>query len=105
MRWCAEHGLPHSALLAWEPEDRAKLTAWLLEDAQRCTMCGTAPWEWEENPYAYEPVQTTCRGCQLKENAADDVAASARGSRIELVPGRVAERRRRTPRRAPGLRR
>ena len=102
MRWCSEHGLPHSALLAWEPDDRAKLTAHLLDEGARCSMCGTAPWEWEADPFAYEPVQETCRGCMLREAAQDDVS-QGRGQRVVLVPHRVAKKRREMPRRAPRL--
>jgi len=104
VRWCADHGLPHSALLAWDPEDRAKLTAHILEESARCQMCGTSPWEWEEDPFAYEPVQETCRGCQLRDMASDEVS-QGRGQRVVLIPKRVAEKRRAVPRRAPTLRR
>ena len=104
VRWCADHGLPHSALLAWDPEDRAKLTAHILEESARCQMCGTSPWEWEEDPFAYEPVQETCRGCQLRDMASDEVS-QGRGQRVVLIPKRVAAKRRAMPRRAPTLRR
>jgi hypothetical protein len=100
VRWCAEHGLAHSDLLAWAPEDRAKLTAHLLEESSRCQMCGTSPWEWEADPFAYEPVQETCRGCQLKD-AATDEQTQGRGTRIALIPKRAAARRRSLPRRLP----
>lgn len=100
MRWCSEHGLPHSHLLGWDPVDRAKLVADLLEASSRCQLCGTSPWEWEADQFAYEPAQETCRGCYLKESAEDDVS-STRGTRIVLIPKRVAEARRVRPKRRP----
>ena len=93
MGWCAEHGIPHSALLAWDATDRAKLVAYLMESAQRCTMCGTAPWEWEEDRFAYEASTHNCRGCQVKETASED-APRIHGQTITLVPRRVYEHRR-----------
>jgi hypothetical protein len=93
--------MPHSELLAWEESDRAKLVAHLIEEAQRCQMCGTADWEWADDQYAYEPVQELCRGCQMKENAADDAGSGNRGVRIVLVPKRVAKARREAPVRRP----
>jgi hypothetical protein len=69
MRYCFEHGIPHSDFMDWEPEDRAKTLAYLFEEAERCQMCGTADWEWQENRHAYEPVLITCLGCYYKEIA------------------------------------
>ena len=89
--WCSEHGLPHSALLAWSLEDRAKLIAHLVEDAGRCQLCGTSDWEWERDRHAYTPVERVCTGCYLKEVAGED-AASSPGRNVVLVPTAVAER-------------
>jgi hypothetical protein len=89
--WCADHGLPHSALLGWEPEDRAKLIAYLLESSSKCQQCGTSDWEWEEDRYAYEPITVQCHGCYLKEIARDD-KSELPGARISLVPKDVAMR-------------
>jgi hypothetical protein len=69
MRFCNSHGIPHSEYLDWDAEDQAKAMAYQFEDAQRCQMCGTADWEWEENKRAYEPVMTTCWGCYYKDIA------------------------------------
>jgi hypothetical protein len=77
--------LPHSVLLGWDPEDRAKLIAHLLEQAGRCQLCGTSAWEWEQDPYAYAPGQDTCKGCYVKEAAAED-APNTPGSRVVLIP-------------------
>ena len=72
MALCKEYAIPHSTFLEWEPEDRAKALALLIEEGQRCQMCGTAGWEWEENPYAYEPIAHLCKGCYLKDTAQED---------------------------------
>ena len=85
MGWCVDHGLPHSALYEWDPEDRAKLHAYLLEDSLRCTMCGTAQWEWDENRRAYHPVERFCPGCYAKAMQAED-NDSLKGTTVELVP-------------------
>lgn len=61
--------MPHSEFMEWEQEDQAKAIAFVFEDAERCQMCGTAEWEWEENRRAYEPVLSTCWGCYYKEIA------------------------------------
>jgi hypothetical protein len=93
--WCSDHGLPHSHLLGWSFEDRAKLVAYLLESSARCQMCGTSPWEWEEDPHAYEAGLELCRGCMIKDTEAeDDTAPRIKGQRVVLVPKRVAEQRR-----------
>ena len=91
--WCSDHGLPHSTLLSWSPEDRAKLTAHLIESAQRCTMCGTSQWEWDEDRFAYEASLNQCRGCLIKDAAQEDAPDTA-GSTVVLIPARVAEERR-----------
>lgn len=67
MRFCNEHGMPHSQFLDWNPDDQAKALAMMFDDAQRCQLCGTADWEWEQDRHAYEPVLKTCLGCYYKE--------------------------------------
>lgn len=93
MAWCSDHGLPHSSLLSWAPEDRAKLTAYLVESASRCQLCGTSPWEWEEDRHAYEAAIDQCWGCYVKEAANEDANITA-GARVTLVPSKVAAERR-----------
>jgi hypothetical protein len=90
--WCSDHGLPHSALLSWDPADRAKLVAHLVESAAKCQMCGTSAWEWESDRQAYTPVTEICWGCYVKDGAMED-AAPQPGSRVVLVPAKVAEAR------------
>jgi hypothetical protein len=63
-----------------------------MEKADRCSMCGTAPWEWEADPYAYDPIYVTCPGCQRKEALADDDTPRPKGTTVRLVPKRVAAR-------------
>lgn len=86
MSFCCEKGIPHSVFLQWKPEDRAKVLAYLLEKAARCTMCGTAPWEWEENKFAYTPVEELCQGCYRKSVYQDTEGRSLPGTNVKLVP-------------------
>lgn len=101
--WTSDHGLPHSELLSWDDADRAKLVAYLMESSERCTMCGTAPWEWDNDRNAYEPIQHQCWGCYVKDGA-DIEANSMPGSRITLVPRKQAERLRNQGNKAPRFR-
>jgi hypothetical protein len=90
LQWCSDHGLPHSALLDWSEEDRAKLAAFLLEHNARCQMCGTADWEWQEDRNAYEPMAKQCWGCYIKDSATDENDRLP-GSTMTLVPFKEAE--------------
>lgn len=83
--YCADKGIPHAELLGWDVSSRAKLLAQLMEAADRCQMCGTAEWEWNENAYAYEPNEHFCKGCYLRE-IANEGRTSLPGTRIELTP-------------------
>jgi hypothetical protein len=89
MSWCAEKGLPHSALLDWEVEDRAKLHAYLIEESDRCGLCGTMGWEWTENRFAYTPVEKTCPGCYARHVAGEETGRLP-GTTIILVPSSAA---------------
>jgi hypothetical protein len=71
--------------MRWTSEDRAKAIAFQIEKGQRCTMCGTAPWEWEENRYAYEPSIKICRGCEIKESVSEQTDRRP-GLTVELAP-------------------
>ena len=86
MSYCAEQGIPHSQFLSWEPEDKAKIVAFLLEKSMRCTLCGTAPWEWEQNKFAYAPVEDLCQGCYQKSVFQDTQSKSLPGTNVRLVP-------------------
>lgn len=86
MAYCHERGIPHSKFLEWEPEDRAKVLAYSVEAASRCSMCGTAPWEWEENRYAYTAVDDFCHGCYQKSVFSDQESRSLPGTNVKLQP-------------------
>jgi hypothetical protein len=64
----------------------------LLEKSERCNMCGTAQWEWEEDLNAYSPIYHTCHGCRIKEALSEDNTPKGKGTSIRLVPRQVAER-------------
>jgi hypothetical protein len=86
--------------------DRAKLLAFLVEDAQRCQMCGTAEWEWDPKQggsiYAYEAMPIVCQGCLRREALQGEEEASGDGVTVRLVPARKANEMRNAPARAPG---
>lgn len=78
MRFCNDNGIPHSEFLGWDAVDRAKQLAYMMEEAERCAMCGTADWEWDEDKHAYTPIENFCRGCYMERAYSDD---------RELLPG------------------
>lgn len=97
MAACFELGISHSHFLGgpdeWTPEDRAKVVAYSIEKSMRCTMCGTADWEWEEDGYAYEAVQQVCFGCQKKDLIRTDPEFESKpGVSIILLPKKVAQK-------------
>lgn len=85
MSYCVEKGIPHSEFLSWDPDDQAKTIAYISESSLSCTMCGTAGWEWEENPHAYATEESWCRGCYLKSIASED-AGKLPGTTVVLTP-------------------
>ena len=90
MKWSADKGLPHSEILSWDETDRAKLTAYLIEQSLKCQMCGTAEWEWSENRSAYHPEMQICQGCMHLEAAREEQTEKHPGTSIVLVPGAMA---------------
>ena len=55
-------------------------------------MCGTADWEWQQDRFAYEPVEKFCHGCYLKAAADDpDPKRNKDGITVELLPTRTIE--------------
>jgi hypothetical protein len=82
--YCVDKGIPHEKFLEWDPASRAKVVAYLLEEAETCQLCGTAAWEWKENRHAYDVQEVFCPGCYRKEvsNEGDKLP----GTRIELIP-------------------
>lgn len=63
--------------------------AYLLEKSERCAMCGTAPWEWDEEQGgsrdAYSAAQHQCMGCYHVKIAGQDTELMP-GASITLVP-------------------
>lgn len=86
MSYCHEKAIPHSEFLEWEPEDRAKVLAFSLESSMRCSMCGTASWEWEESKFAYTAMDEFCQGCYQKSVYTDQQGSSLPGTNVKLVP-------------------
>ncbi len=86
MSYCYENGIPHSVFLEWEPEDRAKVLAYAMERATRCVQCGTAPWEWDENKFAYTTVEELCMGCYQKSVYQDTQSKPLPGTNVKLIP-------------------
>ena len=86
MAFCNDKGIPHSEFLLWRQEDRAKALAFIMESSLRCSMCGTAPWEWEDNPYAYAAVEEFCKGCYQKSIFSDTETKSLPGTNVRLAP-------------------
>ena len=86
MSYCYEHAIPHSKFLKWDPEDRAKVLGYAMESSLRCTMCGTAPWEWEQNKYAFTAVEEFCQGCYQKQVYSDQQGSSLPGTNVRLIP-------------------
>lgn len=88
---CSDYHIPHSEFLAWDLDDQSKAIAFAIEKAIRCTMCGTAPWEWDAlsggSRRAYEAVEVTCWGCYTKAAAqVHDVNRNMDGVTVELTP-------------------
>lgn len=86
MSFCVEKGIPHSKFLEWSPEDRAKVLAYLMEQSSRCVSCGTAPWEWEQNRFAYTAVDDLCKGCYQKAMHTESQGSGLPGTNVKLVP-------------------
>lgn len=85
---CHEWGIPHSEFLNWSTEDRSKAIAFFYEKNERCDLCGTAEWEWQEDKRAYAPVEEFCMGCYLKSITGENSGA---GTTIRLVPTHTQE--------------
>jgi hypothetical protein len=74
------------------------LVAVLMERSERCSLCGTAPWEWDPeqggHKFAYEAAWESCTGCQQKALLRDDDEKPPAGSSVTLVPRRIMNHRR-----------
>lgn len=91
MSYCYEAGLAHSVFLSWEPNDRAKTIAYALEKGERCSSCGTAPWEWQADPEAYVAVRQQCPGCMRRETVVNDSKDPPPGTAVVLITKSHAE--------------
>ena len=58
--------------------------AFVTIKSERCDLCGTAEYEWDENRRAYEPVEKFCMGCYMKAGAEENETYLP-GSSITLV--------------------
>lgn len=108
MAYCYDKGLPHSEFLSWDPEDRAKMLAFMAEKSLTCSMCGTAPWQWDPyqggDSHAYVPIPVKCEGCAAKDQAREtmtDSHSKGPGIQISLVPAAVAAKMEKTARKRP----
>ncbi|HEY9371538.1 hypothetical protein [Streptomyces sp.] len=82
MDYCGPRGIAHSTFLAWDIDDQAKALGWMSEAGKRCKHCGTAAWEWEGNPEAYEAASRVCLGCLAIGTEQKDKAEHAKA-----IPG------------------
>ena len=91
--YCYDRGIPYAEFLErWSPEDRAKVTAVAMERSEQCPSCGTSPWEWNEDPDAYEAMHLTCIGCMRREILSADDTPTSKGTSVRLLPKSVAVR-------------
>lgn len=64
-------------------------------EGEKCALCGTADWEWEEDKFAYEPVVHACMGCYYKSVYNESLGKPAPGTTVELqktTPQQKAQR-------------
>jgi hypothetical protein len=102
LKYACAHGIPWSRYLRmFDRVDRARVIANELEEGSRCSMCGTAQWEWDEDPGAYEAVPMTCPGCKERDQVREQQDGQKPGVSIRLLPRALAQRVRETPRRRP----
>jgi hypothetical protein len=87
--YCAEKGIPHSEFLArWSNEDRAKLIAHMLDESEKCSLCGTSTWEWVDNPDAYVAMWHDCMGCRHKHAFEDSEGKQNVAGRMVVLKSR-----------------
>jgi hypothetical protein len=90
---CELYGIPHSAFLKWDKDDRDKAILYRLRKRSECPRCSTRPEEWDEarggDLNAYVPDLIRCRGCEQRQafeaSLTDDLG---RGLQTILRPNR-----------------
>lgn len=90
MAYCGPRGIPLSRFLGWPVDDQQAAMAWMAEDRLRCSQCGTAEWEWDENPDAYLATAHLCKGCNrvgTQRRNVDKQAEAFPGLQIRLTSG------------------
>jgi hypothetical protein len=88
MAYCGPRGIPLSRFLSWPVDDQQAALTWMAEDRLRCSNCGTAEWEWDEDPEAYEAQMWVCKGCNrigTQQKNSDKQAEAFPGLKIHLV--------------------
>ena len=88
MAYCGPRGIPLSKFLNWPADDQAAALSWQAEEWSRCSRCGTAEWEWEEQLDAYMAKAKVCPGCNaigLESKAWEKSAEHMPGLQIRLV--------------------
>lgn len=68
------------------------MTAVAMEKSAACSICGTSPYEWEEDPDAYVAINMTCPGCMRRELMSEDDTPRPKGTSVRLIPKASAER-------------
>lgn len=94
MAYCGPRGIPLSTFLNWAEDDQVAAMAWMAEDNQRCSNCGTADWEWEEDPDFVKAEAYVCRGCSRvgqERKSMAEVAEHMPGMFIRLTPKEVSD--------------
>jgi hypothetical protein len=90
MDYCGPNGIPLSTFLSWPIDDQEAALWWQAEKQVPCSNCGTAEWEWEEDPNAYEIAKSVCKGCAMIQAAQKEAEAKPGGMKFtiaEMFPG------------------
>lgn len=84
MAYCGPRGIALSDFLQWQEDDQQAALAWQADQSERCSHCGTAEWEWVEDPNAYATEVRVCRGCNLRGH---EERSLQRNKTAEHMPG------------------
>lgn len=63
------------------------MAAVLLERSDRCSTCGSAAWEWLEDPEAWTAVEEVCMGCAMRDRLRESRDMERKGGQTARVPG------------------